>query len=92
MMRRAIRQHALSPSTRLTCHVPLAGPTPRGEFMTMTGLPERTASRVLAQLVKDGLLASAGPKSAVWFNFPLDALHILLPNLYPEAAAANTEI
>ena len=72
-------------------HVLLAGTTPRGEFMTMTGLPERTASRVLAQLVKDRLLVSDGPKSPVSFNFPLDALSILLPNLYPEAAAINSE-
>ncbi|HSV81595.1 MAG TPA: Fic family protein [Ramlibacter sp.] len=73
-------------------HVLLAGPTARGEFMTMTGLSERTASRVLAQLVKDRLLVSEGPKSPVTFNFPLDALNILLPNLYPEAAAINDEV
>jgi hypothetical protein len=57
----------------------------------MTGLPERTGRRVLSQLLKDKLLASEGPKGPVSFNFPLDALNILLPNLYPEAAAANTE-
>lgn len=72
-------------------HVLLAGPTARGEFMTMTGLAERTASRVLGQLVKDGILSSEGPKSPVTFNFPLDTLNILLPNLYPEAAAVNNE-
>lgn len=59
--------------------------------MTMTGLAERTASRVLGQLVKDGILSSEGPKSPVTFNFPLDTLNILLPNLYPEAAAVNNE-
>jgi Fic family protein len=73
-------------------HVLLAGPTSRGEFMTMTGLPERTASRLVAQLVKDRLLVSEGPKSPVTFSFPLDALNVLLPNLYPEAAAINTEV
>ena len=72
-------------------HVLLAGPTARGEFMTMTGLTERTASRVLAQLIKDRLLVSEGPKSPVSFNFPLDALNHLLPNLYPEASAINNE-
>lgn len=78
-------------ATRALHHVLLAGPIPRGEFMTMTGLPERTASRVLGQLVKDRLLRSEGPKSPVTFNFPLDALNILLPNLYPEAATANPD-
>jgi hypothetical protein len=42
--------------------------------------------------VKDKLLVSDGPKSPVTFNFPLDALNILLPNLYPEAAAINNEV
>ena len=72
-------------------HVLLAGPTTRGEFMTIMGLPERTASRVLGQLIKDRILVSEGPKSSVTFNFPLDALNILLPNLYPEAATANPD-
>jgi Fic family protein len=72
-------------------HVLLAGPTARGEFMAMTGLTERTASRVLAQLIKDKLLVSEGPKSPVSFNFPLDALNLLLPNLYPEASTINSE-
>ena len=57
----------------------------------MTGLTERTASRVLAQLIKDKLLVSEGPKSPVSFNFPLDALNLLLPNLYPEASTINSE-
>jgi hypothetical protein len=52
----------------------------------MLGLSARTASRVLAQLLKDRLLASA-----VTFAFPLDALHLLLPNLYPEASALDID-
>ncbi|NML46535.1 Fic family protein [Ramlibacter sp. G-1-2-2] len=72
-------------------HVLVAGPLSRGEFIQMTGMPERSARRVLSQLLKDGLLVSEGPKRAVSFNFPLDALNILLPNLYPEAATVNTE-
>ena len=58
----------------------------------MTGMAERSGQRVLAQLLKDKLLVSDGPKAAVAFNFPLDSLSILLPNLYPEAAAVNTEL
>lgn len=73
-------------------HVMLAGPTARGDFMAMTGCPERTASRILAELLKDRLLVSDGPRDRVAFNFPLDALGILLPNLYPEAATINTEV
>ncbi|MCG2593039.1 Fic family protein [Ramlibacter sp. XY19] len=72
-------------------HVLVAGPLLRGEFIQMMGMPERSGRRVLSQLLKDGILVSDGPKGAVSFNFPLDALNILLPNLYPEAATVNTE-
>ncbi len=41
----------------------------------------------LSQLLKDGLLKSDSHRSPVRIAFPLDALNILLPNLYPEAAA-----
>lgn len=72
-------------------HVLLAGPTSRGDFAAMLGLPARTASRVLAQLLKDRLLVSESPKGPVTFNFPLDALNLLLPHLYPEASAIDLE-
>jgi len=69
-------------------HVLAAGPVTRGEFVQMTGLADRTGRKVLAQLLKDGLLVSDGPKGRVGIGFPLDALHLLLPNLYPEAATS----
>lgn len=72
-------------------HVLVLGPLARGDFVRMMGIPERTAQRTLAQFVKDGLLVSDGPKLPVRIGFPLDALGILFPNLYPEAATANPE-
>ena len=72
-------------------HVLVLGPLSRGDFVRMTGIPERTAQRTLTQLVKDGLLVSDGPKLPVRIGFPLDALGILFPNLYPEAATANPD-
>jgi Fic family protein len=72
-------------------HVLSAGPVSRGEFSRMLGLAERTGRNVIAQLLKDGLLVSDSPKGEVGIGFPLDALHILLPNLYPEAATQALE-
>ena len=72
-------------------HVLVLGPLARGDFVRMMGIPERTAQRTLTQLVKDGLLVSDGPKLPVRIGFPLDALGILFPNLYPEAATANPD-
>lgn len=68
------------------------GPIARGEFQRMTGMPERTARRSLAQLLKDEILVSESDKAPVSFNFPLNTLNILLPNLYPEAATTNQEL
>lgn len=72
-------------------HTLVLGPVARGDFVRMMGIPERTAQRTLAQLVKDELLVSDGPKLPVRIGFPLDALSTLFPNLYPEAATANLE-
>jgi len=68
-------------------YVVAAGPVSRGDFNRMLGLGERTGRKVIAQLLKDGLLVSDTPKGEVRIGFPLDALNILLPNLYPEAGS-----
>lgn len=68
-------------------HVLALGPLGRGDFIAITGLGERTGRKLLARLLQDGLLQSDTPKGPVGIGLPLDALHLLLPNLYPEAAA-----
>ena len=67
-------------------HVLGLGPISRGEFAQMTGLGRTNAVNLISQLLKDGLLVSDTPKGEVGIGFPLDALNILFPNLYPEAA------
>lgn len=52
----------------------------------MTGLGERTARKLLSDLIETGLVSSTGHVAPVRFAFPLDALQFLLPELYPEAA------
>ena len=56
----------------------------RGEAPRITGLPERTARRVLNDVINEGLLASATPKAPVSLRFPAAALETLFPRLYPE--------
>jgi hypothetical protein len=65
----------------------LAGSVGRGEFKQMTGLGARVADKVIAAMLKKGLLASKTPKGAVSIGLPLDALAFYFPRLYPEAAA-----
>ena len=57
----------------------------RGEAGRITGLPERTARRVLNDLIAEGLLGSATPKTPVSLRFPSHTLEALFPRLYPEA-------
>ena len=66
-------------------YVFLTGEVSRGEFKQMTGLGDRTAQSALAALLKKGILTSTSPKAPVRFGFPLNALQILMPELYPEA-------
>jgi Fic family protein len=57
----------------------------RGEAPRITGLPERTARRVLNDAIAAGLLASDTPKGPLSLRFPADTLDALFPRLFPEA-------
>ena len=61
------------------------GEIERGEASRITGLPVRTAQRLLNDLVGEGLLASATPKGPVSLRFPAASLEALFPRLYPLA-------
>jgi Fic family protein len=62
----------------------MRGEFERGEVARITGLPERTARRVLADVTELGLLASSTPKGPVSLRFPESALEALFPRLYPQ--------
>ena len=66
-------------------YVAISGPLDRSRFLAMTGLPLRTARRVLASLLDFGVLKAAGPRAKVEFAVPLDSLRFLFPRLWPEA-------
>lgn len=59
------------------------GEIERGEASRITGLPVRTAQRLLNELVSAGLLASSTPKGPVSLRFPAHTLEELFPRLYP---------
>ncbi len=60
------------------------GAMPRGEAGRVSGLGERTARDLLGVLVRDGVVGSETPKGPVSLRFPLEAVEILFPNLFPE--------
>lgn len=79
------RSDTLKPeAVRLLEEALIRGEFERGEIARITGLPERTARRILNDLAFAELLASDTPKGPVSLRFPIDALEILFPRLFPE--------
>ena len=80
------RSDTLKPeAVRLLEEALVRGEFERGRIARITGLPERSARRVLKDVVDAGLLASDTPKGAVSLCFPADTLDVLFPRLFAEA-------
>ncbi len=71
-------------ASRLLEEALMRGEFERGEVSRITGLPERTARRILMDVLSTGLLASDTPKGPVSLRFPAETLDILFPRLFPE--------
>jgi len=79
-----VQRDTLKPeATRLLNETMVRGEVERGEASRITGLPERSARRVLNDLIKEGMLASGTPKGPVSLRFPAHSLEMLFPRLYP---------
>jgi Fic family protein len=79
------RNEKLKPeAARLLQEALIRGEVDRGEVPRITGLPERTARRVMNDVVAAGLLESSTPKGPLSLRFPDDALETLFPRLYAE--------
>lgn len=80
------RSDRLKPeAARLLEEALIRGEFERGDIARITGLPERTARRVLSDLIDLGLLGSDTPKGRVSLRFPVHGLEELFPRLYPAA-------
>lgn len=72
-------------AARLLDQTFVRGEVDRGEAAGIMGLPERSARRVLNDLIANGMLASDTPKGPVSLRFPTHSLEILFPRLFPHA-------
>ena len=72
-------------AARLLEETLVRGEIERGEASRITGLPERSARRVLNDVTDAGLLASTTPMGPVSLRFPAKSLEVLFPRLYPQA-------
>jgi Fic family protein len=71
-------------AARLLDEALVRGSFDRGGAARISGLPERSARRVLGQLVQSGLLASDSPKGPVYLHFPMSLQDVLFPRLFGE--------
>lgn len=79
------RSQTLKPeATRLLEEALIRGKFERGEAERITGLPERSARRVLKSLIAEGFLASTTEKGPMSLRFPAEAIGDLFPKLFPE--------
>jgi Fic family protein len=82
-LRAYVARRELKPeASRLLEEALIRGEFERGDISRITGQPDRSARRVLAEVIEAGLLASETPKGAVSLRFPVDALEILFPRLF----------
>lgn len=65
-------------------HALQRGDLPRGDAARVTGMGERSARQTLRALLDAGILGSETPKGPVSLRFPLDAVEILFPSLFPQ--------
>lgn len=68
---------------RLLREALLRGAFPRGEAPRVTGLPERTASALVAQMIDERLLFSTTPKGPLQLGFPSHAAEYYFPKMIP---------
>lgn len=84
VLKNGVRQEAL----RALHYLYLSGEEmARGDFKSMLGMSERSATDALGALVRRGLLKSDSPQGKVRFGLPQHALRFLFPKLWPEAEA-----
>jgi Fic family protein len=63
--------------------VATGGEMARGEVFRITGMHPRLGSKILSNMLSEGLLVSNSPKGAVRLGFPTHAAGYWLPELYP---------
>ncbi len=69
----------------------LRGRLSRGEATHLLQKPERTARRIIGDLLKEGLLTSQGRGSALEIGFPTKLVGYYFPRLYPEGIEIELE-
>jgi Fic family protein len=78
---RFVRLEAAAPIAWLTT----VGTIDRAQFKAMMNLSTRSATRVLADLLKTGIVTSPSPRGPLELALPLASFRWIFPKLWPEA-------
>jgi Fic family protein len=89
--RQAARGELQAESGYLLREVLLRGDIPRGEASRITGRPERTARRILKDLLDKKLLFAETEKGVVRLSIPTKTVGYYFPRLYPEGVELGEE-
>jgi Fic family protein len=76
-------------ATRLLRALVAQGPVARAETPAITGLPGRSARRVLQQLTMEGFVIAASHRAPLELRFPAHAAPYLFPGLYSPTPAPS---
>jgi Fic family protein len=69
----------------------LRGEIPRGELPKIIGMPERSARRLVSNLLAKNYLVSDTEKGPVMLGFPATMVGYYFPRLYPEGVEASLD-
>lgn len=84
-LRRCVIEAEIKPEgARMLEEALIRGQFERGEAARISGLPERSARRVLSDLVQASLLGSDTQKGPVQLRFPMKYQELLFPRLFAE--------
>lgn len=67
----------------------LRGELTRGEATAVLAIPDRTAYKVLTQLLSEKLISSEGPRMPIRLAFPTFVTGFYFPKLYPDSVALD---
>src|SRR5690606_6359349 len=83
-----LRAHSADPlhekAAAILTHTLAVGACDRATARSLTGLRDRAANEIIAQLLSEGLLTSENQRQPLTLGFPVKVLNTYFPNLYTE--------
>ncbi|MCP1201860.1 Fic family protein [Acetobacter oryzoeni] len=76
-------------SSKILEQIVISGEIPRASVKSLLDVSSRTASTLIAALIKDGIVASNSHKDPLYLNFSVSSSEILIPGLFSVEALSE---